>query len=449
MDNFIVGPSKNVAGDITTAWVSYTPTITGFGTASSVAFEYRRNGDSIDVRGKFVAGTTTAVEAQLGLPPGFTSADTTKIPSIKIAGLVGFSINASNTHLLLIEPSVAYFTVGFQASASGVLGKRNGNALISSGDTLVLAASGIPVAGWGATATLGQDADTRVVAMRAQAATPTGPTDGSGPVVYGTAAIFDTHGSYSTSTGRYTVPVGGFYLVTASVSLTGTEANNQFIILSVNKNATTQQQSVARLMNTTLDDSGTTAVNCLVQANAGDLLDVRLNTNITGVAYNANANNNFIQVTRMSGPSQIAASEVVALSANGTTSTVSSSQATVAPWTTTEVDTNGSFNATTGVWTCPAAGVYSISAQLRFGWASIAVGNALAISVYKNNTTDLAFNFETAESTSTTVKVLNVDRVARLIAGDTIRIQASNAATTPNLSSSAAYGLFQIVRVGQ
>lgn len=52
-------------------WVPYTPTFTGFGTPTNVEFAYRQIGDSIEVSGKFTAGTTTAVTASMTLPSGF------------------------------------------------------------------------------------------------------------------------------------------------------------------------------------------------------------------------------------------------------------------------------------------------------------------------------------------------------------------------------------------
>jgi hypothetical protein len=55
-----------------TEWEAYTPTITGFGTTSSEDFKYRRLGDTIEVEGYFVSGTSTATEAQITLPNGYT-----------------------------------------------------------------------------------------------------------------------------------------------------------------------------------------------------------------------------------------------------------------------------------------------------------------------------------------------------------------------------------------
>jgi hypothetical protein len=48
-----------------TPWVAYTPTLTGFGTALSVAFVWRRVGDTLHVCGRFASGITTGTEARV------------------------------------------------------------------------------------------------------------------------------------------------------------------------------------------------------------------------------------------------------------------------------------------------------------------------------------------------------------------------------------------------
>ncbi len=448
-DNFEITPSKNTYGAIVTDWVSYTPTISNFGTVSSVQFEYRRNGDSLDIRGKFVSGTPAAAEAQIGLPPGFTSATTSKIPSIKAAGLFGASSSLTNYHMLMIEPSVTYFTVGLQSVAGGVFAKRNATALVSAADSVTIAASGIPVQGLGASAILGQDSDTRVTAaLLGQSASQSIPTGFTDTLVQFDTKTIDTHGATTTgASAKFTAPLAGLYSVKAQVCYAGAGAGIRYVI-RIRKNGTVINSFE---LDYTAVGVGliTLPVNTLVSLVAGDTVDiVTAQSNAASLSLSGGTAFNYVSVERMSGPSQLAASEAVVLSVAGTTSTVTSSQATVAPWTTVEIDTNGSFNSTTGVWTCPSAGIYEISAQLRFGWASVTVGQAMLISIYKNNTTDIALNQETIDVSTKTFAVLNVDKTTRLVAGDTIRIQAANAATTPTLNPPATYGLFSIKKIG-
>lgn len=57
-----------VASSSDVGWTSYVPTIVGFGTTSAQAFEWKRDGDSLYIRGTFTAGTPAATEARLPLP---------------------------------------------------------------------------------------------------------------------------------------------------------------------------------------------------------------------------------------------------------------------------------------------------------------------------------------------------------------------------------------------
>lgn len=129
-------------------WISYTPTFQGFGTPTGIEAFYRINGGNIDVRIKFAAGTTTAVEARVGLPGGFTSATSTIIPTIQIAGNMSSNENSSALQFFpAIEPSAPYLVFTRRISgATGGLTKINGDSTLTSGNTLSLFAS-VPVQG--------------------------------------------------------------------------------------------------------------------------------------------------------------------------------------------------------------------------------------------------------------------------------------------------------------
>jgi len=141
---------------VVTAWQGYTPTFQGFGTPSNIEFEYRQVGENVEIRGKFVSGTSTAVEARVGLPGGLTSAGTGLIPSIQIVGK-GNNGGPSNTTFFsglvtLVEPSVTYLTIGAESSTSAGLTKQNANSIAGSGTILSFFAS-VPCAGLSATST--------------------------------------------------------------------------------------------------------------------------------------------------------------------------------------------------------------------------------------------------------------------------------------------------------
>lgn len=80
-----------------TPWTAYTPTLAGFGTAATVEFFWKRDGDSVRIMGSFTAGTLTAAGPSLTLPGG-VSFDPAKIPTAK-RGYLGITIaNISTTN---------------------------------------------------------------------------------------------------------------------------------------------------------------------------------------------------------------------------------------------------------------------------------------------------------------------------------------------------------------
>lgn len=118
---------------VITAFTAYTPTFTGFGTASAVSFRYRQIGSGVEVEGVFTSGTSTATEARISLPTVCASA-ASDYSTLEVAGS-GAQTTAGRNMSALIEPSATYFTIGEISGAAG-LTKKNGNAIISSGEKM-------------------------------------------------------------------------------------------------------------------------------------------------------------------------------------------------------------------------------------------------------------------------------------------------------------------------
>jgi hypothetical protein len=146
-------PVNNKANNtnILTAWTAYTPTFTGYGTVTSVQFWSRRVGDCLEVRGSWVCGTPTAVEARITIGYNGTSAnvssDATIVPSIRVAGNQGTSVSLETSAHCLIESGVSYLTSSSQASGRNGLSKALATVLYSASSTGKLHAK-VPVTTW-------------------------------------------------------------------------------------------------------------------------------------------------------------------------------------------------------------------------------------------------------------------------------------------------------------
>lgn len=135
-----------------TDWALYTPTYSaGFGTVATSYVYWRRNGDTLELQGTFVAGTVAASAATLTIPSGLTI-DTAKLPGGGQPMLLGFggrfTTGVPNTLSVIYGSST---TIGFSryadAGTNGVNGPQNGSAIFANGESETFHAR-IPIVGW-------------------------------------------------------------------------------------------------------------------------------------------------------------------------------------------------------------------------------------------------------------------------------------------------------------
>jgi hypothetical protein len=140
LDSNKISPDTVVQGAAVTDWVSYTPTYgAGWGTVATSEMFYRRVGDSIHVKGTFVAGTVAASIASMTLPSGLLS-DSTKqtINTIQPCGhwwRGTASATAPKKGVMTTattSSNLVYFSRDDYTTAASPLATANGNALVSS-----------------------------------------------------------------------------------------------------------------------------------------------------------------------------------------------------------------------------------------------------------------------------------------------------------------------------
>lgn len=147
--NFGAGGTVAYSSELT-SWVAYTPTFVGFGTPTSAVWS-RRVGDTLEIRGVIVAGTTTATEARMTLGfngiDGNVTASTASLSTLDVVGFGALSAANAGSYVILAEETVGYITFGIQAAGSGGYSKQDGNALMNSSQTLSFFAS-VPIVEW-------------------------------------------------------------------------------------------------------------------------------------------------------------------------------------------------------------------------------------------------------------------------------------------------------------
>lgn len=431
-DNFYVGPQSVSYGppvsdfDLTRVFV---PNASGFGTISNKNIQSKRVGDTLYVSGTFTAGTTAASPARIALPLPIDPtkfSESTAIRKLGTAMRLGSSSanNAADGFVIHVfydgsSTSEVYFSI---TNASLVYTKVDAGVVFGTGDTINFEFS-YPVAGWSSAALMSNDTDTRVVAASYQsddAATP------SSSVLNYNTKLVDTHNSVTTGAGSwvYKAPVSGLYYLSAGF-YAGTSAQQHNV--HILKNGTTVAYSFG---NDTSTYAQTITASTVVSLVSGDTIQVK--TDWSDALINTQPGLNLFTAFKLTGPSVIAASEIVSLSYNASATAISGSLATIV-FTNQAYDSHGAMVA--GIVTAPRSGLYSVKAALALS-GTFADNDLSVIEIQKNGTAVARVKKYAVGSETQQDMILDADM--NCVAGDLIRIQVSSAATAPTIVSSTS-----------
>ncbi len=435
LDDFVLGPQVVQYGAPVTDWQSYTPTFTGFGTVATQTFWWRREGDSVLIKGRFTSGTSTAVEARISLPSGFTS-DSTKVNgTIEVAGFFqsgdtgGVTQGVGASISVLVEPSVNYVTFSTRNSGNSGLTKLTGTNVAVNGVSYSFTAQ-VPILGWSSSVQMSNDTDTRIVDFAGYVTSNTALTANVTPVPL--TAVKDSHGAWSTN--QYTIPVSGDYQISCVLQASANTTNSIFAYVDGSLRAL-----VSRFNGNTIS-TGSTLITGL---NAGSVITFRTDLGITVQA--GSGTGYLVGINRLSGPSAIAASESVTARYTNTAGTALTTSATAAniPFATRTYDSHGSFSGT--IFTVPVSGKYRISSNLITQAVTLATTNEFRIVAIKNGN-QVSKSFINGNGASNAQNVM-VCSTIDCVAGDTLEIR-SRISAAASLSTTADDNWICIERVG-
>lgn len=458
LDDFYVGPTAAPRGPPVTDWVAYTPTFTSYGTVTISQFYSRRVGDTLEVKGHFIAGTFTATPNQITI--GYAGAnsnvtvDTTKVNVGNVIGKAGATANATTVifgwSVLAPTSNASYVQIGTQTSGSSdITVGVNGNGLSIANGADIEVFFSVPIVGWSSNTAMSQDADTRVVSYIGALSSGSQTTSGSPQTITTWTTTKDTHGAFNAATGTYTVQVTGYYEVDASVNITANATGVRYlqVVQAGSTSVTVSGSTIGGFVGTGNATSISTGFYCV----AGDTLIVQSFQNSGGsLAYNTG--NLFIH--KLSGPATIAAMESVNARytfvgnsnlPNATNETLSSTYATY----TKIKDTHNSFNSSTGVYTIPVSGSYLVSLRAYVNPTSASSGT-MSVSVVQAGSASTASNAYSAFGSVSGFTSASITDVFNCLTGDTITLQAIQNNSSNNLPIGAVSGgnAFSISRVG-
>lgn len=429
LDDVSISASNYVYGSPITDWTAYTPTLTGVGTATLVSAKYRRVGAGIEILGSATAGTVASALFSVSLPSGLLL-DSTQLtinngntsPGNIVGTLAANNVGVSSytTANLLAAPasSTSVIYVGHRYGVNNnQITPQNGNSIIETGAIFTFRFE-VPIQGWSSSVQMSDSADTRVVAARYM-------VDGASQSIANTTNMqfntkdFDTHNAVTTGSGwKFTVPVAGIY----QVSFQAFSVNSPTAAYNVNIQRNGILIGRAEPAYTNAANQLTWKGDTLVQAVAGDTITIVFAGSGGGTNIYSGTNDSFVSISRLSGPSAIAATETIAMKAtlNSFTQTANNAEQLIGGWNTPAIDTHGGLNAATGVYTVPVAGVYEIGATVVYNNNST---GARFFSIRKNGSHDSYSSQIPASISAVSIGVTVMgSTIIRCVAGDTLSI---------------------------
>lgn len=429
-DNFELSRKIAPTGAVITDWQSYTPTLTGFGTPTITESWWRRNGSDIEIRGKFVAGTTTLTEARYSLPSGLTSSDSTKIVSLQVCGTAVRSATGPEYLSVLIEPSVTYLTFGASTAVYASQNKANANQIVATGNGVSFHAK-LPIQGWSSNVQLSSDAgNSNVVFYADKTSTQSGIVANVTKISY-TAVRKDSSGSWN-GTDTYEVKSPGDYnLIVGYKTATSSTTLGLFINGTLYKTIGTPNSTYHLVFSRDLPD-----------LKAGDLLDLR-----QASAENSQGDSTglyFIQISKKASPQTIAANDTVAARVASTAGNTVGTSATKLNFATKTYDTTGAYSS--GDYPCGIVGKFEVSCFLTSALVTMTANQNFEAYLYKNGSLYSVLGRAKGQTSAATLSLSGKDEID-CIATDVLSVYAlSEVATT--LNTTAGYNHITFRRVG-
>jgi microcystin-dependent protein len=248
----------------------------------------------------------------------------------------------------------------------------------------------------------------------------------------------DTHGAFTRTTGSFLVPVPGYYKCSANFELSRASGSPTQYGVSAIKNVTKSQ--TIPLGRDSWVSSGSEGIgfsgSALIYADAGDTLRFQVASQGTGPAWSAAVAGNFVSIEQVQGPAQIQAATVVAASAGrNATQSLANATTTAIVFDSKTIDTTNSFSTSTGLFTCPAPGVYEVTGNLQ--WAGHNSGLDY-IFIWHSRLGNFAATYHT-QTAAFDKPMQSLTAIVNCITGDQIGLQAlQNSGAAVNIAPSGA-----------
>lgn len=431
---------------------------TSFGTVSNLATNIQaqggywwRQGDRIKIQSSIeFSGANTEGVVNPALPSGL-SVDTSKIfNSFTVSNgdrsVVGTwyitddstaANNASGD--LVYDQTAGTLVLAQDGSATGVDTSANDPITIADGDTISWDFE-IPITGWSSNTQVSSDADTRRIGVLANDNGGEAITANVTDITWSTEEE-DTHSAWDGDT--FTAPLSGVYSIKGMIDITSATASTfrAWIDGSADNYLKGEPSSTARH-----------AIMGEVKLNKGQALTIR---STAGMTLLSDTNQHWLSIQRISGPAQIAASEVVAARySTSNTDTMTSGANEVIMYDTKSYDTHNAvsftnFGAQDWVFTAPVAGYYTVTARVGLASSGAWTAGEFCILELQKNGSSVSQELMEMQASGTVFINMSIEDTIQLDKGDTLNVEMNQqSGSNINLDGASNRNIVAIQKVG-
>ena len=391
-NDFFLGLSPVATSALRIDDKEYVPATTqGLGTIASTDLFYDVDGQYINISGRLVIGTPTAVEARIALPDGKVSSSA--IPTLEIAGVYGQGNVGAISGYISIEPSKNYFVFTAQNAGNGALTKQNGSAIFGAGVAVSIKAR-IKIEGQSSNAVSSIDLGARYIGQEVRANT-TPALAINDPIPFNGVNL-NGSGLWTSST-NFSVPENGDYDISVEVFATATITSWNVIVYNVTDSISLPNGTIAYAPSS----------NYITSSRVVPLLRGKVYQLRTSDAYTLNALTvfNTAKINKVASPQTILGAEPMNAFATTTAgAAIANNTLTTIVYNSVTSDTHAAINTSTGDITIKSNGVFDFSATASLAGATAGTG-IMFMEIYKNGTRVVRSGFTSITDTNPSASI--------------------------------------------
>lgn len=449
-DDISISASQYVYGSPITDWASCT--VTGsWVTNTTYTAQRRRVGSNEQYQVKVAtSGAPTSATLTITLPSD-RQIDVSKLidggSAFEAVGTGSAHDSGGAYKLYVSAASTTQVTVRYQSATSGAQSVVNATSpfTFGAGDYVTVNFE-VPISGWSSSVQMSSETDTRVVAAKVIRSTTQSISPATTTKIQYNTTSFDSHAAFDViSNNRYTALFSGFFKVYAELRWDASMTAASDVQLLLYKNGVQVSILDRQVGTTNIAMKGSD----IVQAVAGDYFEIYTRHN-SGSPQNIEANSTYCTIEKLSGPSQIAATESVNVSVyRNAGQTINTGSTTTIVYDTKIFDSHNAFNTSTGIFTAPVSGKYRLSAKSFTNVSVTPSVNSRNILYWQKNGGSVSILDWRVEAATNEQRFVGGTKVISMNAGDTINIsQLHNMAASISVGDSFINTSLDIERIG-